>query len=139
MALALFPLAITVMFSFKGIHDFDRGFWTLPSTIYWSNYSYGFSRVLTNMANSVCVGVIVSLVVVALSSFVAHVFTQRDFYGKKRPVFPDHRADDGSGHSCNDAALSSHTGSGLEKLLVCADASLDQRKSSRSDLSVPYF
>ncbi len=81
-ALALFPLAITIMFSLKGIHDFDKGFWTIPSTICWSNYTYGFSRVLKNMANSVCVGVIVSLFVVGLSSFVAYVFTQRDFYGK---------------------------------------------------------
>ncbi len=81
-ALALFPLAITIMFSLKGINDFDKGFWTIPSTICWSNYTYGFSRVLKNMANSVCVGVIVSLCVVGLSSFVAYVFTQRDFYGK---------------------------------------------------------
>ena len=80
--LALFPLAITILFSLKGIHDFDRGFWTFPSKPMWSNYAYGFTRVLGNMANSICVGLIVSVFVVGLSSFVAYVFSRRDFYGK---------------------------------------------------------
>lgn len=80
--LVLLPLAMTILFSLKGIRDFDRGFWALPEVPLFSNYSYGFTKVIPNMMNSISVSLICSFLVVALGSYVAYLFARRDFYGK---------------------------------------------------------
>lgn len=80
--LVLFPLGMTILFSLKGIKDFDRGFWALPKVPLFSNYSYGFSKVIPNMLNSVAVSLTCSFLVVLLGSYVAYLFARRDFYGK---------------------------------------------------------
>ena len=80
--IVLLPLAMTVLFSLKGVSDFDRGFWALPEKPMWSNYSYGFMRVIPNMMNSICVSLICAFLVVLLGSYVAYLFAQREFFGK---------------------------------------------------------
>lgn len=42
--LVIFPLVMTLLFSVKGINDFDKSFWAFPEKIMWSNYSYGFLK-----------------------------------------------------------------------------------------------
>lgn len=80
--LVLLPLAMTILFSLKGLKDFDRGFWALPAVPMFSNYSYGFFKVIPNMLNSIAVCLACSFLVVLLGSYVAYLFARRDFYGK---------------------------------------------------------
>ncbi len=80
--LVIFPLAMTLLFSVKGINDFDKSFWALPEKIMWSNYGYGFAKVIGNMVNSVAVGLIVTFATLAISSFISYIFVRKDFYGR---------------------------------------------------------
>lgn len=80
--LVIFPLVMTLLFSVKGINDFDKSFWAFPEKIMWSNYSYGFSKVTKNMLNSVLVGIIVTFATLAVASFISYVFVRKEFYGR---------------------------------------------------------
>lgn len=81
--LSLFPLITTIMFSFRGYKDFQKGFWALPEKLMWSNFAFGFNRVIANMLNSVLVAVTVAVCSVMISAFVAYVFVHKKFFGKK--------------------------------------------------------
>ncbi len=81
--LVLFPFLITIMFSLKGVSDFDSGFWTLPSRLHFENFSFGFSAVMVKMVNSLIVCLITAIVSILLASFSSYVFTRYDFYGKE--------------------------------------------------------
>ena len=81
-ALAIFPVLMTLLFSFKSVTDFDRGVWAFPEKLMLSNYSYGFVSIMKNMLNSICVCLITTVASIGISAFVAYVFTHKEFYGK---------------------------------------------------------
>ena len=48
----LFPLIMTIILSLKGGADFDKGIWSLPSSLHFENYRFSMSIMNVNMINS---------------------------------------------------------------------------------------
>ena len=79
----MFPFLLTLLFSFKSLADFNRGFWALPENYNFANYSYSLNIIGLNMFNSIFYTLIICFVSLSISALSAYVFTRYNFRGKK--------------------------------------------------------
>ena len=79
----LFPVIITFLLSVKPNADYlTKSIWALPSSWQMSNYSSAFFSMLPAMLNTLWIDVVSTVAVALLSTFVAYVFSRKNFPGK---------------------------------------------------------